>query len=114
MDVSVHPSYLTLDTCRYSDLKHKTRKRGRHDLLATLITDLPCSSISWYSSPQSSIYAAAANFRFRFHLQEKDPKEDDKDEEKGGFMDKVKDFIQDIGEKIEGAIGFGKPTADVA
>ncbi|KAJ6289573.1 hypothetical protein OIU76_025401 [Salix suchowensis] len=46
--------------------------------------------------------------------REKDPKEDDKDEEKGGFMDKVKDFIQDIGEKIEGAIGFGKPTADVA
>ncbi|KAJ6734043.1 DESICCATION PROTECTANT PROTEIN LEA14-like protein [Salix koriyanagi] len=44
--------------------------------------------------------------------REKDPKEDDKDEEKGGFMDKVKDFIQDIGEKLEGAIGFGKPTAD--
>ncbi|XP_050235565.1 desiccation-related protein At2g46140 [Mercurialis annua] len=38
---------------------------------------------------------------------------DDKDEEKGGFIDKVKDFIHDIGEKIEGAIGFGKPTADV-
>ena len=31
----------------------------------------------------------------------------------GGFMDKVKDFIHDIGEKIEEAIGFGKPTADV-
>ena len=28
-------------------------------------------------------------------------------------MIKVKDFIHDIGEKIEGAIGFGKPTADV-
>ncbi|KAF7851374.1 hypothetical protein BT93_L4045 [Corymbia citriodora subsp. variegata] len=41
-------------------------------------------------------------------------KKDDKDEDKGGFMEKVKDFIQDIGEKIEGAIGFGKPTADVA
>ncbi|KAI4377979.1 hypothetical protein MLD38_015526 [Melastoma candidum] len=38
---------------------------------------------------------------------------DEKEEEKGGFMDKVKGFIQDIGEKIEGAIGFGKPTADV-
>ncbi|KZV34794.1 hypothetical protein F511_00696 [Dorcoceras hygrometricum] len=36
-----------------------------------------------------------------------------KDEEKGGFLDKVKDFIQDIGEKIEETIGFGKPTADV-
>ena len=35
-------------------------------------------------------------------------------EESGGFLEKVKDFIQDIGEKIEGAIGFGKPTADVA
>lgn len=41
-------------------------------------------------------------------------KKDDKDEDKGGFIEKVKDFIQDIGEKIEGAIGFGKPTADVA
>ncbi|KAK4566032.1 hypothetical protein RGQ29_002291, partial [Quercus rubra] len=34
-------------------------------------------------------------------------------EHKGGFLEKVKDFIHDIGEKIEGAIGFGKPTADV-
>lgn len=40
-------------------------------------------------------------------------KDEEKNEEKGGFLDKVKDFIQDIGEKIEGAIGFGKPTADV-
>lgn len=47
-------------------------------------------------------------------IKEKDHKEDDKAEEgKGGFIDKVKDFIHDIGEKIEGAIGFGKPTADV-
>lgn len=45
---------------------------------------------------------------------ERDVKEkDDNDEEKGGFMEKVKDFIHDIGEKIEEAIGFGKPTADV-
>ncbi|CAL9028308.1 unnamed protein product [Prunus brigantina] len=36
----------------------------------------------------------------------------DEDDE-GGFIDRVKDFIHDIGEKIEGAIGFGKPTADV-
>ncbi|KAM3702112.1 hypothetical protein ACJW31_04G002000 [Castanea mollissima] len=40
-------------------------------------------------------------------------KEDDKEEGKGGFLEKVKDFIHDIGEKIEGAIGFGKPTAVV-
>ncbi|CAH9101918.1 unnamed protein product [Cuscuta europaea] len=39
---------------------------------------------------------------------------EDKEEEKGGFIDKVKDFIHDIGEKIEETIGFGKPTADVA
>ncbi|XWS60034.1 hypothetical protein CRYUN_Cryun08bG0173500 [Craigia yunnanensis] len=39
-------------------------------------------------------------------------KVDDK-EDKGGFIEKVKDFIHDIGEKIEEAIGFGKPTADV-
>ncbi|KAL4312229.1 hypothetical protein GQ457_01G018240 [Hibiscus cannabinus] len=42
----------------------------------------------------------------------KDKAEDDDD--KGGFMDKVKDFIHDIGEKIEETIGFGKPTADVS
>ena len=40
-------------------------------------------------------------------------KEDDREEGKGCFLEKVKDFIHDIGEKIEGAIGFGKPTADV-
>ena len=41
-------------------------------------------------------------------------KEDDKEEGKGGFLEKVKDFIHDIGEKIEETIGFGKPTVDVA
>jgi LEA14-like dessication related protein len=35
------------------------------------------------------------------------------DGDKGGFLGKVKEFIQDIGEKIEETIGFGKPTADV-
>lgn len=43
----------------------------------------------------------------------KDEKEVGEEEEKGGFLEKVKDFIQDIGEKIEETIGFGKPTADV-
>ncbi|KAH7681177.1 LEA14-like protein [Dioscorea alata] len=47
-------------------------------------------------------------------VKEKEHKEEEKDEEKGGFIEKVKDFIHDIGEKIEGAIGFGKPTADVS
>eukprot|EP00262_Sarcandra_glabra_P014020 TRINITY_DN4002_c0_g2_i1.p1 TRINITY_DN4002_c0_g2~~TRINITY_DN4002_c0_g2_i1.p1 ORF type:complete len:326 (-),score=93.90 TRINITY_DN4002_c0_g2_i1:363-1340(-) len=46
--------------------------------------------------------------------KEEEEEEEDKDEKKGGFIDKVKDFILDIGEKIEGAIGFGKPTADVS
>ncbi|XP_020587558.1 uncharacterized protein LOC110029555 isoform X2 [Phalaenopsis equestris] len=45
--------------------------------------------------------------------EEKKNKDEENNDEKGGFLDKVKDFIQDIGEKIEGAIGFGKPTADV-
>ncbi|KAF8406349.1 hypothetical protein HHK36_008436 [Tetracentron sinense] len=43
-------------------------------------------------------------------------KEVTKDGEEGeqvGFLGKVKDFIHDIGEKIEEAVGFGKPTADV-
>lgn len=43
----------------------------------------------------------------------KDKDKEGKEEEKGGFIEKVKDFIHDIGEKIEEAIGFGKPTADV-
>lgn len=34
-------------------------------------------------------------------------------EEKGGFLDKMKGFIHDIGERIEETVGFGKPTADV-
>ncbi|KAK9997738.1 hypothetical protein SO802_022424 [Lithocarpus litseifolius] len=46
-------------------------------------------------------------------VKDKEHKEDDIEEGKGGFLEKVKDFIHDIGEKIEGAIGFGKPTADV-
>lgn len=43
----------------------------------------------------------------------KDEKHKEGDDEKGGFLNTVKGFIQDIGDKIEGAIGFGKPTADV-
>ncbi|XP_074576632.1 uncharacterized protein LOC141833146 [Curcuma longa] len=43
----------------------------------------------------------------------KEEKKEDEHEEKEGFIEKVKDFIHDIGEKIEGALGFGKPTADV-
>ncbi|CAI9108230.1 OLC1v1007791C1 [Oldenlandia corymbosa var. corymbosa] len=46
-------------------------------------------------------------------FKDKDDKEEKNDGEKGGFIDKVKDFIHDIGEKIEETIGFGKPTADV-
>ncbi|KAH9619078.1 hypothetical protein KSS87_001887 [Heliosperma pusillum] len=44
---------------------------------------------------------------------EKEEKDHEK-EEKGEFLNTVKGFIQDIGEKIEGAVGFGKPTADVS
>ncbi|XP_077252935.1 uncharacterized protein LOC143892305 [Tasmannia lanceolata] len=46
-------------------------------------------------------------------VKEKEHKEEDKEDEQGGFIDKVKDFIHNIGEKIEEAIGFGKPTANV-
>ncbi|KAL8104541.1 uncharacterized protein LOC141677324 isoform X1 [Apium graveolens] len=41
-------------------------------------------------------------------------KEEGKDEEQGGFFGTIKNFVQDIGEKIEETIGFGKPTADVS
>lgn len=47
-------------------------------------------------------------------VKDRGEKDEKKDEEKGGFIDKVKDFIHDIGEKIEEAVGFGKPTADVS
>ncbi|KAJ0035763.1 hypothetical protein Pint_26473 [Pistacia integerrima] len=47
-------------------------------------------------------------------IVERGQKKDDKEEGEGGFIDKVKDFIHDIGEKIEETIGFGKPTADVS
>ncbi|ERN12092.1 hypothetical protein AMTR_s00035p00236450 [Amborella trichopoda] len=36
------------------------------------------------------------------------------EEEIGGFLEKVKDFIHDIGEKIEESVGFGKSTVDVS
>lgn len=41
-------------------------------------------------------------------------KEGEGDGEQGGFLEKVKDFIHEIGEKIEEAVGFGRPTADVS
>lgn len=47
-------------------------------------------------------------------VKDKEHKEEKDSEEKGGFIEKVKDFIHDIGEKIEETIGFGKPTADVS
>ena len=47
-------------------------------------------------------------------VKDKEHKEDEKDEGKGGFIKKVKDFIHDIGKKIEKAIRFGMPTVDVA
>ncbi|KAK7333792.1 hypothetical protein VNO80_30571 [Phaseolus coccineus] len=43
----------------------------------------------------------------------KDGEKTKEEDGKGGFLDTVKDFISDIGDKIEEAIGFGKPTADV-
>ncbi|MED6192756.1 hypothetical protein PIB30_013138 [Stylosanthes scabra] len=46
-------------------------------------------------------------------MVEKDEKEKQEDE-KSGFLETVKDFIHDIGEKIEEVVAFGKPTADVA
>ncbi|XP_039803940.1 desiccation protectant protein Lea14 homolog [Panicum virgatum] len=49
----------------------------------------------------------------------KDGRDEDGDKKEGGggcsgFIDKVKDFIHDISEKIEEAFGFGKPSADVS
>lgn len=48
-------------------------------------------------------------------IVERGAKEKEHEEgEQSGFLGKVKGFIQDIGEKIEETIGFGKPTADVS
>jgi len=46
-------------------------------------------------------------------VKDRENKDEDKNEEKAGFVEKVKGFVHDVGEKIEGTIGFGKPTADV-
>uniref|UniRef100_A0A2N9IM95 Water stress and hypersensitive response domain-containing protein n=1 Tax=Fagus sylvatica TaxID=28930 RepID=A0A2N9IM95_FAGSY len=43
-------------------------------------------------------------------VKDKEHKEDEKDEGKGGFIETVKGFIHDIGEKIEETIGFGTQT----
>ncbi|KAK9705957.1 hypothetical protein RND81_07G095200 [Saponaria officinalis] len=46
--------------------------------------------------------------RMKDFVHDKEKKNEGKDE----FLHKMKDFVHDIGEIIEGAIGFGKPTAD--
>ncbi|KAL0711292.1 hypothetical protein Bca4012_018270 [Brassica carinata] len=52
----------------------------------------------------------------KVEIVDRGQKEEEKEEEegKGGFLNNVKGFIHGIGEKIEGTIGFGKPTADVS
>lgn len=65
--------------------------------------------INWYFSAMASSNNPEVLER---EVKDKKNKDEEKNEE-GGFLDKVKDFIHYIGEKIEGAIGFGKPTADV-
>lgn len=61
-----------------------------------------------------NVFASSQDMASSDKQQIGDGDAEEKDEDKGGFTGKVKDFIHDIGEKIgEGAIGFGKPTADV-
>lgn len=54
----------------------------------------------------------------KVEIVEREHKDKDQNEEEkgegGGFIGTVKHFIHDVGEKIEGIIGFGKPTADVS
>lgn len=45
--------------------------------------------------------------------EEDKDKEDEEDGERRGFVDKIKELMEDVGEKIEEKVGFGKPTADV-
>ncbi|KAL9272131.1 Desiccation protectant protein Lea14-like protein, partial [Drosera capensis] len=95
--------------------KLQNKRRGSH---------LPLSSHRHCSSPlSSSISSLNTNDQSRVGMASSDnpdiletrsDKKEGEDEEKGGFFEKVKDFVHDIGEKIEEAIGFGKPTADVS
>ncbi|KAG6579715.1 hypothetical protein SDJN02_22270, partial [Cucurbita argyrosperma subsp. argyrosperma] len=54
---------------------------------------------------------------YRPEIVERGDKDKDKkvgeNDEKGGFLNKVKGFMHDVGEKIEEKMSFGKPTADV-
>ncbi|KAF4355919.1 hypothetical protein F8388_025922, partial [Cannabis sativa] len=69
------------------------------------------------SSGEDKPAAEAAEVSDRGILHHHNDKDNEDKQESGngggGFIEKVKDFIHDIGEKIEEAIGFGKPTADV-
>ncbi|KAG2332163.1 hypothetical protein Bca52824_003343 [Brassica carinata] len=64
-------------------------------------------------SPNSPGMSTSEN---KVEIVDRGQKEEEKEEEegKGGFLDNVKGFIHGIGQKIEGTIGFGKPTADVS
>ncbi|GAB2233342.1 hypothetical protein Drorol1_Dr00002563 [Drosera rotundifolia] len=97
---------------------------ARHTFSLSIISPFPFSSHRRCSSPSSSsISSLNTNDQSRVGmassdkpdiLERRSDKKEEKDEEKGGFIEKVKDFVHDIGEKIEEAIGFGKPTADVS
>ncbi|KAH0930800.1 hypothetical protein HID58_016527 [Brassica napus] len=75
----------------------------------TALTALEMASLSCFLGSPMSTSENKVEIVDRGHKEE-----EEKEEGKGGFLDKVKDFIHDIGEKIEGTIGFGKPTADVS
>ncbi|KAI9195167.1 hypothetical protein LWI28_012370 [Acer negundo] len=86
------------------DLLETSAKAPRNVKFALLLVFNSQISISKFSGMASSD---------KPEIVDRERKDDDKEEGQGGFIDKVKDFIHDIGEKIEEAIGFGKPTADV-
>ncbi|GMH08742.1 hypothetical protein Nepgr_010582 [Nepenthes gracilis] len=77
-------------------------------MIATMQIQIECILLGMASSNKPEIVER--------DIKDKDRKKEEKEEGnkgEGGFIEKVKDFINDIGEKIEGAIGFGKPSADV-
>ncbi|KAF9608677.1 hypothetical protein IFM89_010461 [Coptis chinensis] len=53
-------------------------------------------------------------FKVMASLDKPVKKEGEEKGEEGGLLGRVKDFIHDVGEKIEEAVGFGKPTPDVS
>ncbi|CAH8383737.1 unnamed protein product [Eruca vesicaria subsp. sativa] len=92
-----------------------------HTTLESTLSSLCCSHSSNSTGMSTSenkveIVDRGNKEENKVEIVDRGNKEEEKQEEEGqgGFLGKVKGFIHNIGEKIDGTIGFGKPTADVS